>query len=180
MLRTRVTYGFSQKGSVVVGQIRWQPQSWFVTLAIGLNKRHGAKKGEKREPNKGMKLKYDCSKCPGYCCSYPVIELKNGDIKRIAGYLNMPKTQVREHFVRTKKKADRMNNRIGVLKHQDDDIYGTICTFFDIKKRRCGIYPARPEVCRDYPGGRKCGYYDFLSFERETQDDPDHIALTGN
>ena len=27
---------------------------------------------------------YDCMKCPGYCCSYPVIEVKDRDAERIA------------------------------------------------------------------------------------------------
>ena len=27
---------------------------------------------------------YDCSKCPGYCCSYPLIEVSRGDIARHA------------------------------------------------------------------------------------------------
>ena len=41
--------------------------------------------------------------------------------------------------------------------------------------RRCTVYEARPEVCRAYPGGSHCGYYNFLSFERRVQEDPDHI-----
>ena len=40
------------------------------------------------------------------------------------------------------------------------------------------VYEARPAICRDFPGGRRCGYYDFLKFERHHQDDPDFIALT--
>jgi hypothetical protein len=30
-------------------------------------------------------------------------------------------------------------------------------------------------VCRDYPNGSRCGYYDFLKFERKHQDDPDFV-----
>jgi hypothetical protein len=30
-------------------------------------------------------------------------------------------------------------------------------------------------VCRKYPYGNKCGYYDFLKFEREHQDDEEFI-----
>ena len=51
--------------------------------------------------------------------------------------------------------------------------------FFDTDERRCTIYEARPSTCRTYPGGR-CGYYDFLTFERNTQDDPEHVAGTWN
>ena len=37
------------------------------------------------------------------------------------------------------------------------------------------IYEARPDVCREFPNGKKCGYYDFLKFERKHQDDEDFI-----
>jgi hypothetical protein len=29
-----------------------------------------------------------------------------------------------------------------------------------------------------YPDGKRCGYYDFLKFEREQQGDPEFIATT--
>ena len=32
------------------------------------------------------KLKYDCLKCPGYCCSYPVIEVKDRDAERTRSF----------------------------------------------------------------------------------------------
>jgi Fe-S-cluster containining protein len=50
--------------------------------------------------------------------------------------------------------------------------------FFDQDKRRCTVYESRPGVCRDYPDSKRCGYYEFLKFERAHQDDPDFIALT--
>ena len=33
---------------------------------------------------------------------------------------------------------------------------------------------------RSFPGGGRCGYYDFLSFERRAQDDPEFVALTNH
>ena len=48
----------------------------------------------------------------------------------------------------------------------------------DQEKRRCTVYEARPGVCRKYPDSNRCGYYDFLKFEREAQDDPNWIATT--
>ncbi len=53
-----------------------------------------------------------------------------------------------------------------------------ICRFFDTDERRCTIYSARPAVCRAFPGSARCGYYDFLSFERRAQEDPEFVALT--
>lgn len=64
------------------------------------------------------------------------------------------------------------------MRRKVDKHYGRICRFFDTEQRRCGIYEARPAVCRSFPGKGRCGYYDFLKFERETQNDPAWIAVT--
>ena len=58
--------------------------------------------------------------------------------------------------------------------------FGKVCRFFDIEARRCTIYEARPEICRKYPGTWRCGYYDFLMFERRAQDDDAWVAVTNN
>ena len=44
----------------------------------------------------------------------------------------------------------------------------------------CTIYHARPEICRDYPGTRKCGYYEFLMFERMLQEDDEFVPTAYN
>lgn len=119
-----------------------------------------------------IKIKYDCSKCPGYCCSYHRIEVKDSDLKRLAKHFDLPVEEAERKFTR-RYKADGADERI--LRHQKDHVYGSICRFFDTDERRCTIYAARPQVCRDYPNGGKCGYYDFLMFERKHQDDPDFI-----
>ncbi len=121
------------------------------------------------------RIQYDCSKCPGYCCSYPRIELKDGDVKRLAKHFGLSFEQAERKFTRVYK-SDEGPERI--LRHQKDDIYGTICRFFDTKARRCTIYAARPTVCRQYPNGAKCGYYEFIKFERKHQDDPDFVPLS--
>src|SRR3546814_7872430 len=71
-------------------------------------------------------------------------------------------------------KEEGMDKRPRVLRHQDDEHFGSICAFFDTDKRRCTIYEARPEICREYPGRKRCGYYEFLKFERDAQEDPDY------
>ena len=53
-----------------------------------------------------------------------------------------------------------------------------ICILFDTRKRQCTVYESRPGVCRDYPVAKSCGYYDFLAFERDQQEDPKFIATT--
>ena len=65
-----------------------------------------------------------------------------------------------------------------VLRRKADEHFGKVCQFFDSEKRCCGIYKARPAICRTFPGEGRCGYYDFLTFERETQEDPDFISTT--
>ena len=123
-------------------------------------------------PAKPAKVQYDCSKCPGYCCSYPRIEVKDKDLKRLAKHFGLPVQEAERKFTR-RYKDDESDERI--LRHHKDEIYGTICRFFDRTERRCTVYAARPDVCRQYPNGSTCGYYGFIQFERKHQGDPDFI-----
>ncbi|MFN7085385.1 MAG: YkgJ family cysteine cluster protein [Burkholderiales bacterium] len=117
--------------------------------------------------------RYDCSKCPGYCCSYSLIEIGKRDIARFARHFGLTDREARRKFT----KYDRAT-KVWVLRHQHDEHFTTICRFFDTEKRRCTVYEVRPKVCRDYPDTARCGYYEFLKFEREQQDDPEFIATT--
>ena len=67
---------------------------------------------------------------------------------------------------------------IRMLRHRKDRIFDSTCMLFDQDKRRCTVYESRPAVCRGYPDSNRCGYYEFLKFERAHQDDKDFIALT--
>ncbi|MDE2463750.1 MAG: YkgJ family cysteine cluster protein [Alphaproteobacteria bacterium] len=116
---------------------------------------------------------YDCSKCPGYCCSYPLIALTKRDVERLAKHFGLSFKDAKARFT-----AERYGVKYS-MRRKKDQYFGRICQFFDTEERRCTIYKARPEICRAYPTG-KCGYYEFLRIERETQDDPDFIALTDN
>ena len=118
------------------------------------------------------KNSFDCSKCPGYCCSHPRIAVSDFDIVRLATHFGLSVAAAKKKFTyRYKtKEADEV-----ILRHQKDHVYKSICRFFDTDERRCTIYEARPNVCRKYPYGNKCGYYDFLKFEREHQDDQEFI-----
>ena len=123
-------------------------------------------------PKAAPRIRYDCSKCPGYCCSYPRIEVKDKDLKRLAKHFGLPVEEAERKFTR-RYKDDESDERI--LRHHKDEIYGTICRFFDRTERRCTVYAARPDVCRQYPNGSTCGYYGFIQFERKHQGDPDFI-----
>ena len=121
------------------------------------------------------KKKYDCIDCPAYCCSYTHIEATKADVKRLAKHFDLPVEKAQRKFT---KKGDSETPR--VLRHTDDEHYVTSCMFLDKETRNCTIYESRPQICRDFPGTKRCGYYDFLKFEREQLDDPEHIAVTNN
>jgi uncharacterized protein len=120
-------------------------------------------------PKPVIPIRYDCSRCPGYCCSYDRIVVSSRDVARLARHFALPADVAEAKFTRIYEPGER------ILKHRKDEIYGTICRFFDTGARRCTIYEARPAVCRQYPNGSRCGYFDFLKFERKHQGDPDFI-----
>lgn len=114
---------------------------------------------------------YNCSKCPGYCCSYEIIPLTQRDVARLARHFGISFAKAKGKYT-----VPRDDEKY-TMRRKADEHFGRICQFFDTEARRCGIYSARPSTCRGYPGGR-CGYYDFLSSERNMQEDPEHIATT--
>lgn len=119
-----------------------------------------------------MKARYNCLTCPGYCCSHSRIAVSDYDIARLAKHFKLPLEEARRRFTyryQTKEVDEQ------ILRHQRDHIYKSICRFFDTTERRCTVYEARPNVCRKYPYGKQCGYYDFLKFERMHQDDETFI-----
>jgi Fe-S-cluster containining protein len=116
--------------------------------------------------------RYDCLKCPGYCCSYPVIPVTERDVARLARHYGITPEQAQARFTK------RAEGKQRVLRRQTDPHFGRICKLFDTEARRCTAYEGRPGICRKFPGEARCGYYDFLSFEREHQSDPDFIATT--
>ncbi len=124
---------------------------------------------------KKLKILYDCKSCPAYCCSYPRIIVSKKDLRRLAKYFGL-----------TEKKAGTKLTKKGeepgewVLRHKKDETYGSVCRFLDRETRMCTVYKVRPKICRDYPGTRRCGYWDFLKFERMLQEDPDFIPTAYN
>lgn len=118
-------------------------------------------------------VRYDCSRCPGYCCSYDRIVVTPGDLARLARHFKISPEEAHARFSRSYTDEDGSVERI--LKHRKDDVFGSICRFFDTKARQCTVYTARPAVCRQYPNGSRCGYYEFLKFERKHQGDDTFI-----
>ena len=119
------------------------------------------------------KNSYNCNKCPGYCCSYPLIEVSKADIARLAKHFDVDYETAEERFTLYDKEE-----KVRGLRKQKDEIFGTVCRFFDMKERRCGVYEARPSTCRSYPYAKTCGYWEFLKFERDLQGDGKFVAMT--
>jgi uncharacterized protein len=116
-------------------------------------------------------VRYNCAKCPAYCCTYPRTAVTDADIKRLAKGLEKSISHVRDRYT-------KVVDGERVLRHKQDEIFETCCKFLDVETRRCTVYEHRPSICRKYPGTVRCGYYDFLTFERRAQDDPEYVALT--
>lgn len=123
-------------------------------------------------PAKKPRLRYDCSKCPAYCCTYDWILVTKRDIQRLARGFGLTYEQAEQKFTKFIKSYGHR-----VLRHREDPIYKSACQFLDPVERRCTAYEHRPSTCRNYPEENYCGYYNFLKYERQHQDDPDFIPL---
>jgi Fe-S-cluster containining protein len=119
------------------------------------------------------KATYDCSKCPAYCCSYPEIEVSKADIARLARHFDLSPAAAEEKFTKPQKE-----DNVRIPRHREDEHFTSVCMFLDRKTRRCTVYEARPHTCRGYPYGARCGYFEFLKFERAHQDDENFVATT--
>lgn len=113
---------------------------------------------------------YNCDKCPAYCCSYDMISVTKRDITRLAKHFEITPDEAEQRFT-------KIREGVRVLRHRKDHIYGSTCMNLDPVTRRCGVYEARPTVCRQYPEKRRCGYYEFLAWERRHQGREDFIPL---
>lgn len=120
-----------------------------------------------------VKKLYNCKKCVAYCCSYTLIPVNNSDLKRLAKHFGVSEKVAEKRFT---KYGDKINPR--VLRHTADEHFNTSCAFLDKETRRCTVYEARPRICRDFPTQSRCGYYEFLKFERDVQDDQEWVATT--
>lgn len=122
------------------------------------------------ETEKPKKLLYDCSKCPAYCCSYDRIVVEPEDLERLAKHFGVDNETARRRFTKVVEGEQ-------VLRHQQDKYFKTICMFLDTKTRRCTVYDARPGVCHEYPDYPRCGYYEFLKWERVQQEDDEFVPM---
>jgi Fe-S-cluster containining protein len=116
---------------------------------------------------------FDCSKCPAYCCSiYERVQVTKRDLNRLAKYFGVTPEVAAKRYTRIHKESGER-----VLRRKKDVVFEEACQFLNPETRGCGIYHARPEVCREYPDRSRCAYYDLLQFERRQQDDETTMPL---
>ena len=120
-----------------------------------------------------VRANYSCRKCPAFCCTYSDIEVTKRDIERLARHFDLTYAAAEERFTKQDSKKEKR-----LLRHRKDTIFDSTCIMLDQEKRRCTVYDARPGVCRTFPESSRCGYYEFLKFEREQQGDDQYVALT--
>jgi Fe-S-cluster containining protein len=114
---------------------------------------------------------FDCNKCPAFCCSiYERVQVTKRDVNRLAKYFKVSVETAMKRY--TKMWGDER-----VLRRTKDKLFTETCIFLNQETRGCGIYHARPAVCREYPDRVRCAYYDLLQFERRQQDDPAVLPL---
>jgi uncharacterized protein len=118
-----------------------------------------------------VRVRYSCAKCPAWCCTYDEIEVTQHDIERLGRQFGL-------EFEAAQEKFTKLKGTLHLLRHKKDSIFKTACMFLDQEKRRCTVYESRPGVCRKYPDSNRCGYYDFLTFERARKGDKESVALT--
>ena len=116
-------------------------------------------------------LKYDCDKCVAYCCSiYERVQVTPKDTRRLAAHFKVSTEAAALRFT-------KLNGKERILRRRADRLFGQACMFLNQESRKCTIYNARPEVCREFPDDSRCAYFDLIEWERKQQNDPDVIPL---
>ena len=71
---------------------------------------------------------YNCKKCPGYCCSYPLIALDKRDVERLAKHFDLTFEQAKAKFT-----VERHGRKYS-MRRKADQHFGRICTLLRHRK----------------------------------------------
>ena len=99
--------------------------------------------------HKDYPYKFDelkCSMCEGNCCigESGYIWISNQEIKELANHLNMSIEEIVQKYL------FKVGYKYSIKEKQiSKDNYA--CVFFDLNKKQCSIYDARPTQCRTFP-----------------------------
>ena len=117
-------------------------------------------------PTVKPKSYYDCNDCPAFCCSvYERVQVTPRDIRRLAKHFGVTEEVATARYTKLYQKER-------VLRRKRDALFGEACQFINPETRGCGIYHARPAVCREYPLTKRCAYYDLLSLSATSRTIP--------
>ena len=122
---------------------------------------------------------FDCMECPAICCTvYSDVGIDDADVLRLARHLGVSVPAFTARYAR------RLPGGKTDLRQKPDEISGTgsCCIFLDTETRRCTVYEARPEACRDWPKREhgpegRCAYFDLLTYVRRESGDESRVPL---
>src|SRR5215813_4290447 len=87
------------------------------------------------------RLRYDCSKCHAYCCSYDWILVTKNDSERLAKRFALGYDEAETKFTKCIQSYGRR-----ALRHRKDHTFKSTCQFLHPTKRNCTVYEHRPAV----------------------------------
>lgn len=87
-----------------------------------------------------------CESCGGRCCigESGYIWINKDEISFLAKHLNIEVDEVRNKYLK------KVNYKYSIKEVQLDKS-NFACAFFDLDKKQCSIYEARPIQCRTFP-----------------------------
>ena len=87
-------------------------------------------------------LRFQCQPDCGNCCTGEpgFVWVSSGEASALADFLGLDEATFAERHLR----------RVGSRTSLKEDDLGD-CTFFDSKRRTCGVYPVRPKQCATWP-----------------------------
>lgn len=99
--------------------------------------------------NKNFNFKFDeskCATCEGNCCigEPGYIWINSNEIVKLADFLKISVEEVGFNYLL----------KVGYkysIKEKQVSPNNYACVFFDLDKKRCGVYEARPQQCRTFP-----------------------------
>jgi len=88
----------------------------------------------------------ECSKCNGNCCigESGYIWVTPLEIKNISKVLNLDIDEFKKSYL------NKIKYKFSIKERRLDES-NFACVFFDLDKRQCSIYEARPNQCRTFP-----------------------------
>lgn len=87
-----------------------------------------------------------CSKCEGNCCigEQGYIWITSKEMQRLSQLLNISTDELKHQHLR------KINYKYSIKEKQlSKDNFA--CVFFDLDKKQCSVYDARPTQCRTFP-----------------------------